>query len=335
SAPNGRFASDALTFCPLTRNDQRATTNGIAGSTAVVANASGAKVGEVRYKAWGEERPACGSPPCGTIPTTYRYTGQRWESGIGLYFYNARWYDPALGRFVQPDTVQPDPGDPQQLSRFSYARNNPLRFADPTGHWLAEEAGNPRFNPANVVKPAYPPSFYFPIRVPWHEGDVGYGEKYSSPPHLAGKIHPGVDLIPDNPDADIPVYAIAAGKVVRNDYFVHKEGESGAGQGYGYYLVIEHSLESGEKAYSLYAHLAGKPSLEVGSEVKAGECIGMMGSTGTGVKHLHLEIRKEAGYNPWRLFGEITDDNINIYFYNPLQLLQERGVNTGARRTDL
>ena len=77
-----------------------------------------------------------GPPRSGTTPTTYRYTGQRWEAGLGLYFYRARWYDPALGRFTQPDTVLPDPGDPQQLNRFSYTRNNPVLYRDPGGHRL-------------------------------------------------------------------------------------------------------------------------------------------------------------------------------------------------------
>ncbi|MGC8787728.1 MAG: N-acetylmuramoyl-L-alanine amidase, partial [Anaerolineae bacterium] len=56
-----------------------------------------------------------------------------------LYFYNARWYDPALGRFAQPDTIVPGPGDPQSLNRYAYVHNNPLRFSDPTGHREVEE----------------------------------------------------------------------------------------------------------------------------------------------------------------------------------------------------
>ncbi|MGC9025888.1 MAG: RHS repeat-associated core domain-containing protein, partial [Chloroflexia bacterium] len=99
------------------------------GSTAITANGtSGAKVAEVRYKAWGEDRYTYG-----TTPTTYRYTGQRWEAGIGLYFYNARYYDPLLGRFVQPDLLI-KPENPQSLNRFSYTLNNPLRYTDPSGN---------------------------------------------------------------------------------------------------------------------------------------------------------------------------------------------------------
>jgi len=45
-----------------------------------------------------------------------------------------RWYEPRLGRFVSADTVVPNPGNPQDLNRYAYTRNNPLRYTDPTGH---------------------------------------------------------------------------------------------------------------------------------------------------------------------------------------------------------
>jgi RHS repeat-associated protein len=72
--------------------------------------------------------------------TTKRFTGQYHEQdlpgGEGLSYYNARWYDAQLGRFVSADTLVPDPGDPQALNRLAYTRGNPLRFVDPTGHVL-------------------------------------------------------------------------------------------------------------------------------------------------------------------------------------------------------
>ena len=68
----------------------------------------------------------------GATPTTYRFTGQRLESNLGLYFYGARWYDPAAGRFVQPDTIVP--GGVQGLDRYAYVGNNPLKYIDPSGH---------------------------------------------------------------------------------------------------------------------------------------------------------------------------------------------------------
>ncbi len=99
------------------------------GSTAVTLWPGGAKKAELRYKAFGETRYTLNS-----TPTTYRYTGQREESAIGLCFYRGRWYDVVLGRFVQADTIVPDPADPQDLNRYAYVRNSPLNYTDPSGH---------------------------------------------------------------------------------------------------------------------------------------------------------------------------------------------------------
>jgi len=49
-------------------------------------------------------------------------------------FYNARWYDPYLNYFTQPDTIVPNPYNSQDWDRYSYARNNPVRYNDPSGH---------------------------------------------------------------------------------------------------------------------------------------------------------------------------------------------------------
>ena len=70
----------------------------------------------------------------GDVPTDRRFTGQRRDGAVGLYDYNARWCDPAIGRFLQPDTIVPEPGNPQDLNRYAYVRNNPVRYTDPSGH---------------------------------------------------------------------------------------------------------------------------------------------------------------------------------------------------------
>jgi RHS repeat-associated protein len=75
--------------------------------------------------------------PFNTI-TAKHFTGQYHETslpgGEGLSFYNARWYDPKLGRFLSSDTLVPDGNDPQALNRYTYVLGNPLKFVDPTGH---------------------------------------------------------------------------------------------------------------------------------------------------------------------------------------------------------
>lgn len=70
------------------------------------------------------------------MPTNYTFTGQRSESGMGLMDFNARYYDPVLGRFVSADTMVPNPKNPQNLNRYSGFRNNPLKWIDPTGHTI-------------------------------------------------------------------------------------------------------------------------------------------------------------------------------------------------------
>ena len=68
------------------------------------------------------------------MPTDRRFTGQRREIGLGLYDYNARFYDPLLGRFLSADSLVPSPTNPQTLNRYAYTLNNPLKHTDPTGH---------------------------------------------------------------------------------------------------------------------------------------------------------------------------------------------------------
>ena len=50
---------------------------------------------------------------------------------------------PLLRRFISPDTIVPDPGNPQDLNRYSYVRNNPVMYNDPTGNlpgWMKSVA---------------------------------------------------------------------------------------------------------------------------------------------------------------------------------------------------
>ena len=72
--------------------------------------------------------------------STKRFTGQYHESslpgGEGLSYYNARWYDAQLGRFLSADTIVPGAANPQAFNRYSYVFNNPMKYTDPTGHCI-------------------------------------------------------------------------------------------------------------------------------------------------------------------------------------------------------
>ena len=89
-------------------------------SNAITTSSSGVKNSEIRYMPWGTTRYTNGSSP-----PTMKFTGQRLESRLGLLFYNARWYDPAAGRFIQADTIAPGGAG---LDRYVLAyRNRPAR----------------------------------------------------------------------------------------------------------------------------------------------------------------------------------------------------------------
>jgi RHS repeat-associated protein len=63
-----------------------------------------------------------------------KYNSQELDKETGYYFYNARHYDAEIGRFVTPDTVIDGETDTQGWNRYTYTKNNPIIYKDPTGH---------------------------------------------------------------------------------------------------------------------------------------------------------------------------------------------------------
>jgi RHS repeat-associated protein len=61
-------------------------------------------------------------------------TGVYPTQNVGLIYMNARYYLPEVGRFISPDTIVPEAGNPQAFNRYGYGLNNPLNYTDPTGH---------------------------------------------------------------------------------------------------------------------------------------------------------------------------------------------------------
>ena len=99
-------------------------------SSSVVTNRDGSLAQEYQYSAYGSELHLANGAE---YPLYNRFTDQYWDEEVGLYYYGARYYDPALGRFIQADTLTPDVYNPQGLNRYTYVLNNPFRYVDPTG----------------------------------------------------------------------------------------------------------------------------------------------------------------------------------------------------------
>ncbi len=75
----------------------------------------------------------------GSMGTFKGFTGQYEDTVSGLDYYNARYYDPVVGRFISADSVQ---GNAQGLDPYAYVGGNPVTHADPTGQKFIS-TGNP------------------------------------------------------------------------------------------------------------------------------------------------------------------------------------------------
>jgi len=106
------------------------------GSVNLVTDGSGAVAELTEHRPFGQASRHDVSPALAQRPSPPGFTGQRHDASTDLAFYHARYYDPALARFTQPDPFVQDPADPQTLNRYSYVRNNPVNLVDPSGNFF-------------------------------------------------------------------------------------------------------------------------------------------------------------------------------------------------------
>lgn len=100
------------------------------GRTNVTAltDATGSIVQTITYDAYG--RPSVGQS---SIGNPYLFAGRRYDPETGLYYYRARFYDPARGRFLQRDPIGIWTDEANLGNGYTYVGNNPLNWVDPVG----------------------------------------------------------------------------------------------------------------------------------------------------------------------------------------------------------
>jgi RHS repeat-associated protein len=96
------------------------------GGTNVITDSSGNLVERTKYYPFGEIREGGNEK--------YSFTGKEKDKLTDFYYFEARYYNPEFEHFTQADTFAPNLYDPQDLNRYSYVRNNPIKLIDPTGH---------------------------------------------------------------------------------------------------------------------------------------------------------------------------------------------------------
>ena len=109
----------------------------VLGSTVLLTNEAGEVTAQYEYDVFGSVVGYNGSDQ-----SNYLFTGQELDFESELYYYNARYYNPKLGRFISRDSFMGRDGDSLSRNRYIYVKNNPLKYVDPTGNESEDVMGN-------------------------------------------------------------------------------------------------------------------------------------------------------------------------------------------------
>lgn len=212
----------------------------------------------------------------------YTFTGKEQDAESGLHYFEARYYNPIIGKFISVDPILEPLNqyhsdflkkilvNPQEINIYSYVLSNPVRYKDPSGYG------------------AWPTTSTI-IRDGGATGYVGYYGDSRINKDGSPKFHSGVDISGKQGDS---ISSFEGGTV-------HASGDFN--DGYGNKVVIRHEREvNGKKEvyYSVYAHLK-EIAVKKGEFVTEGQKIGTMGNSGNATDtptHLHFEIRIGEDY---------------------------------------
>lgn len=105
------------------------------GDVIAIYNTNGEKIVEYAYDAWGNCTLIYAEDLGFANANPIRYRGYYFDRETGLYYLNARYYSPEWRRFISPDdTGYLDPESANGLNLYAYCNNDPVNYADPSGH---------------------------------------------------------------------------------------------------------------------------------------------------------------------------------------------------------
>jgi RHS repeat-associated protein len=99
------------------------------GDVIQIVDRNGNIVNNYSYDEWGNI-----TASSETVSNPFKYAGAIYDQETGLYYLNARYYDPSIGRFINEDPVEGQVDNPLSLNLYTYCINNPLIYVDPTGN---------------------------------------------------------------------------------------------------------------------------------------------------------------------------------------------------------
>ena len=108
------------------------------GDIVAVYNSAGTKVATYTYTdAWGNHSVSYsnGGASTGVIYNPFRYRSYYYDSDLGMYYLQSRYYDAKICRFISADAYVSTGQGIIGFNMFAYCGNNPVMGYDPTGHW--------------------------------------------------------------------------------------------------------------------------------------------------------------------------------------------------------
>ncbi len=131
------------------------------GSVRAITDAAGAVVERAVYQPYGEQTEALASS---TAPESKGWIGERYDADAGLQYLNARYYDPVMGLFLQPDWFEVTEAG-VGTNRYGYSFGDPVNASDPGGNAAvySDTDGDGDNEYAGQINP----------------GDPGYGDDFS------------------------------------------------------------------------------------------------------------------------------------------------------------
>ena len=129
-----KFYYDATGVCGFNYNEtDYYYLKNIQGDILRIYNKSGTLYAEYSYDAWGKCTIKTNVSGIATI-NPFRYRGYYYDTETELYYLNARYYDPEVGRFISIDAIEYlSPETTNGLNLYAYCLNNPVMYMDPAG----------------------------------------------------------------------------------------------------------------------------------------------------------------------------------------------------------